>query len=63
MASLLSGIGMLIGAVALLYPFIPAKGTIPNRSDWIDIMVTMTCAAMLCLGVALIFVGVASCVS
>lgn len=60
MVSLLSGLGLLVGAVALLYPFIPAKGTTPNRGDGVDVVVAMTVTGMLALGLAFLFLGAAT---
>jgi hypothetical protein len=41
---------MLIAATVLMFTFIPAKGTIPDRSGWIDMTVTMIFAALLGFG-------------
>ncbi len=37
MLTVLTGAGMVAGAVAVVYPFIPAPGTEPTRSEWFDI--------------------------
>lgn len=60
MLSLLAGMAMLGAAAALLYPFIPEKGVIPNRGDAADVMIAMTLTVLLAMGLALVVMGVAT---
>lgn len=60
MISLISGVGLIAAAVALVYPFVPRPGTESRRNEWIDISVAIAVSAGLAIGIGLIVIGVAN---
>lgn len=60
MLTLLMGVGLMAAAGLIMYPFIPARGTEPNRNEWIDIAVALTSCAFFGGGAVLTVAGVAS---